>query len=384
MEAKEEPRQGEERSAADADDNEVNIGSSESSADKDACSSEMNWMKKCLSLALAIVAGVLLVAQNGVNTNLRSHAVTAPLPAACTSFLVGFLVISFVAIAHTPRCGPTSLCKAPWYTFIGGPLGTSYVVCAICISSRVGFAAFQLCAITGQLLSGLMCDAVGLLHLRKRQPTVLRGIAVGATLIGAVLTSSEIEIKGRAFEVIIWCIASFSAGTIFPIQACVNAALKKYVLTPFRAVVVSFAGGFLTLFCASAFLEATSQQEFRVRHGEVWMWTGGVCGAIIVSCTVIGIPNIGAAAFSTVFLASQLTTAFVFDLIGAFGFKSIAFSASRCCGVLLAIGAAGLFQLESIPKASSSAESNRWGHQSDAREEGAVIGNTAPLTIISI
>jgi len=241
--------------------------------------------------------------------------------------------------------------SAPWYAFTGGVLGPVYIVCAILLSSRLGFAAFQLCAISGQLLSSLICDAVGLLYLTKRPATCGRIIAVAFTLAGAIFTSSGVEFKDEGWKVLLFSAAAFVAGMVFPVQ--VNAVMKTHVLTPFRAVAVSFAGGALILFSISVFLEITQQQELRIQSGEIWMWTGGILGGTLVTCNVVGVSIIGAAAYTVISLASQLATAFVLDLIGAFGFTAIAFSVRRALGVGLAIAAAVLFQMQTAVRDTS-------------------------------
>merc|ERR1712187_193089 len=71
---------------------------------------------------------------------------------------------------------------------------------------------------------------------------------------------------------------------------------------------------------------------------------GGVCGGALVTCNAVGIPILGAAAFTTVFSATQLVTAVVCDAIGAFGFDKQDISAQRLIGVLVAVVGAGLYQ----------------------------------------
>lgn len=331
------------------------------------------FAKKLLSVGLAVLGGVLLVAQNGINTNLRRHAVPSPVPAACVSFSVGLLAISCISVLHRPRCGPTRLQKAPWYAFTGGILGPTYVVAAIVLSSRLGFAAFQLCAITGQLASSLMCDTVGLLHLERRPPTCWRVLAVLGTIMGASLASSDVDIGEEPWRFFLYCFVTFLTGSIFPVQACVNRAMQDYVLTPFRAVVISFAGGTLILFTLSIVLVASSGAIVEFRLGESWMWTGGLCGATLVTSNVVGVPAIGAAAYVTVFLASQLTTAFLFDIVGAFGFTPMKPTPRRVCGLALTIAAAAAYQLQPQRRTGSAVDT------SDASVACDVAGNLSTV-----
>ena len=66
-----------------------------------------------------------------------------------------------------------------------------YVFSALLLAERLGFALFQILAVSGQLLSGLAVDGVGLLHIPKRPPTLRRVLAVAAVLGGAVLVGTS-------------------------------------------------------------------------------------------------------------------------------------------------------------------------------------------------
>ena len=48
------------------------------------------------ALGLGAVTGSVLVAQNGINTNLRTHAIGDPLLTAFASFTVGFFCVSAI------------------------------------------------------------------------------------------------------------------------------------------------------------------------------------------------------------------------------------------------------------------------------------------------
>lgn len=328
-----------------------------------AMAPEPTLMRRARAICLACVAGLLLVAQNGVNTNLRQHAVRAPFPAACVSFTVGLVSASLTAVVHSPRCGPTTLRQAPWYAYTGGLMGPVYVVAAILLSSRLGFAVFQLCAIAGQLTSSFVCDTLGLLRLRRRKPTVLRTLALLATMCGTVLTSTSVKVQEKSWLLVFYCASACFAGFIFPVQACVNAIMQEHVLTPFRATVVSFSGGTLVLLTISVVLTYGAGQPLVLSSGRPWMWTGGLCGATIVTCNIVGVPTLGAAAFSTIFLASQLTAAFTFDCIGAFGFPAMQVDLRRIGGVLLTVISAVYFQLQTAPPENPKCPANGSVHE---------------------
>jgi uncharacterized membrane protein YdcZ (DUF606 family) len=105
-------------------------------------------------------------------------------------------------------------------------------------------------------------------------------------------------------------------------QALVNGRLIKHVLTPFRAMAITFGGGALVLGLATPIAVAV-QGPLHLSGGAAWMWLGGTCGVLIVVSNTLGVPKIGAAAFMSIFVSSQMSVAFVYDATGAFGFEQV-------------------------------------------------------------
>lgn len=309
------------------------------------------------STGLSVVAGCLLVAQNGINTSLRRTTLPNPFMfmTVATSFSIGAGVVVIAALVHgclcaTPKATWTSIRRAPWYSYLGGPLGTCYVVAALLLSSPLGFATFQLAATLGQLTSSLLCDAIGFLVLPKTRPTLWRLLAL-TTMCGATANSIE------GLSVAIYLVLAFAAGTIFPMQACINGVMTLHVGTPLRAACVSFLGGAVVLWIATAISSATPLSDWPEGEppgpgpsgSEFWMYTGGACGAFVVSAHIFGLPIIGAARFTVLVIAAQISTSFALDSVGAFGYKAVPPSSRRLTGVILAICASAAFQLGPPP-----------------------------------
>ena len=74
-----------------------------------------------------------------------------------------------------------------------------------------------------------------------------------------------------------------------------------------------------------------------------WMFLGGACGGTVVASNIVGTDALGAAFYSTCFVTSQLVVAFLFDCIGALGFRRVPPTTARISGIVLAIVAAAAF-----------------------------------------
>jgi len=171
---------------------------------------------------------------------------------------------------------------------------------------------------------------------------------------------------------------TFIGGGTLPVIGCVNGVMQKYALTYFRAVVVSFAGGSTIMVLTAVAAASLSGQTLEIRPGEPWMWTGGICGVVLGTCNAVGIGILGAAAYVTLFLAAQLTAAFTFDTIGAFGFNAVEPSPQRVCGFLLAIVAAITYQLQPLLAARSS---RSFGVKNVSNNEEFAERNSASSTL---
>jgi transporter family-2 protein len=344
-------------------------------------------------MGLSIVAGCLLVAQNGINTSLRRTAFPNPFMTSAVSFSVGVIVLLIAAVAYrclsaAPKATWANLRLAPWYSYLGGPLGTCYVVAAVLLSSPLGFATFQLAATLGQLTSSLVCDAIGFLILPKRRPTLWRLLAL-LTMCGATAISIEgLSVQGEWYLVALYLVLAFASGTIFPLQACINGVMTQHVGSPLRAACISFVGGAVVLWIATAITSATALADWPEGQppgpgpagSEFWMYTGGACGAFVVSAHIFGVPIIGAARFTILFIAAQICTSLALDTVGAFGYKAVPPSPRRITGVALAICASAAFQLGPPPLRSW----RRWVHgaaparRAPDASEGAGSAQSAP------
>lgn len=195
-----------------------------------------------VAAALAIAAGIAAIVQTGLNANLRDAMVPSALVTSGSSFAIGTVTMLLVSIMHQPpslRCGPSlsnktaSSCKdIPWFAYTGGILGAAYVLSTILLAPKLGFTTFQLASVSGQLLSGIACDAVGLLHLKPSHPTKWRWICVTLCLAGTGLSARWSDGSIPARKTAVYGLLAALAGSVFPIQACVNYMLGTYVGTP--------------------------------------------------------------------------------------------------------------------------------------------------------
>jgi transporter family-2 protein len=110
---------------------------------------------------LALVGGAGVVVQVGVNSALRRYA-GQPVWATLVSFIVGTGTIAVAFLAtRQPWPGRALFVGAPWWIWVGGLLGASYVFSSVIAGPRLGAAAYLACVIVGQLLASILIDHFG-------------------------------------------------------------------------------------------------------------------------------------------------------------------------------------------------------------------------------
>ncbi len=139
-----------------------------------------------LSLALALLAGVLVAVQAPTNAIL-AKASGSPIVAAFISFLIGTVALGAIMAGSAGRLFAPELKSVPWYAWIGGLYGAFFVAMAAFGAPKIGVGPLLTAAIAGQLLGAILLDHYGLLGL-ARQPVSIEKIAgVALVLIGAWL-----------------------------------------------------------------------------------------------------------------------------------------------------------------------------------------------------
>ena len=122
------------------------------------------------------------------------------------------------------------------------------------------------------------------------------------------------------------------AGAMLSVQVGVNNALRGALGHPLWASLTSFLVGTTVLFCATMALRLPAPT---LSKASLWMWTGGVLGAIYVSLSVALAPRLGAATLVGLIVAGQLVASIVVDHFGWLGFPSHPISPSRIAGAAL-------------------------------------------------
>jgi bacterial/archaeal transporter family-2 protein len=150
----------------------------------EAAAHERRW------LVLGLAAGAVLPIQGAINAqlNARLDAATA---VAAVSFLVATaamaLALAGVLAAGAPRPRVTSLRGVPWWGWLGGLCGATYVTTVFSLIPDIGAEPVVVLTVAGQQLASVAVDRYGLLGLPRRAIPGRRLAGVAVLLCGVAL-----------------------------------------------------------------------------------------------------------------------------------------------------------------------------------------------------
>jgi bacterial/archaeal transporter family-2 protein len=132
--------------------------------------------------------------QIGVNTQL-AKALGHPVKAAFASFSIGLVAVSLLLAvllqaakpAQAPSVALPALTSLPFYYWLGGLVGASFVLSSIYISPRLGATLFGALIVLGQMSGAVLLDHMGLLGYTQQAISWPRALGLMLLVAGVWL-----------------------------------------------------------------------------------------------------------------------------------------------------------------------------------------------------
>ncbi|KLU21827.1 hypothetical protein EOS_33860 [Caballeronia mineralivorans PML1(12)] len=133
------------------------------------------------------------------------------------------------------------------------------------------------------------------------------------------------------------------AGAMLPLQAAINARLATAVGSPIWAAAIS--GAVLTLaLIAAALIGLRTGPRLVGNELPWWAWTGGFCGAVVLSATTAIAPRLGASTMIALVMAGQILCSILLDQFGLLGLSVHETSPKRMAASILLMAGAALMR----------------------------------------
>ena len=141
-------------------------------------------------IALALLAGAALPVQGAINAQLNTQ-LDAAITVGAFSFLVATaamaLALAGTLVSGAPRPSLAPLRNVPWWGWLGGLCGATYVTSVFLLIPEIGAAPVVVLTVAGQQLASVAVDRFGLLRLPRRHITRRRLAGVAILLAGVAL-----------------------------------------------------------------------------------------------------------------------------------------------------------------------------------------------------
>jgi transporter family-2 protein len=303
-------------------------------------------------LPLAVAAGLLIPVQGRINGALGA-ALADGIGAAVVSFTTGLLVMVVISAALPKgRAGVSRILPAlrerrfPRYYVLAGCVGAFFVFAQSFTVALLGVALFTVAAVTGQTVSGLLVDRMGIGPAGKRAITGIRVIgclltiaavawAVSPRLAGSAAMSGAAG-GGPSGQLLLTILLPVLAGFLMSFQQAMNGTATVHYGTPIAATLVNFIAGTAVLWIAWLIKLAVAGAGNPL-PGEWWYYLGGPLGCVFIGVGALLVRSLGVLVTGLGMIAGQLLGSLALDL--ALPVPGTVVALPTVLGTLLTLGA---------------------------------------------
>ena len=282
-------------------------------------------------LPVAVGAGLAIPVQGRINGALGAR-LDDGIAASVVSFSTGLLLMILISLVlPRGRAGLASILPAvrsrafPRIYVLAGGIGALFVFAQSFTVGILGVALFTVATVTGETLSGLLVDRLGIGPAGKKSVTGIR-------IIGCVLTIAAVAwavsprfsaaaggTGGGAPDagpsaLLLPLLLPVLAGFLMSFQQAMNGTATVHYGTPIAATLVNFVAGSLVLWTAYGIKLAVAGPGNPL-PGEWWYYVGGPMGCVFIGLGALLVRSLGVLVTGLGMIAGQLLGSLALDLI---------------------------------------------------------------------
>ena len=308
-------------------------------------------------LPLAVAAGLLIPVQGRINGAL-GVALADGIAAAVVSFTAGLVVMAVLSlILPKGRAGVARILPAlrerrfPPYYVLAGCIGAFFVFAQSFTVGLLGVALFTVATVTGQTVSGLLADRMGIGPAGKKPVTGIRVIGCLLT-IAAVAWAVSPRLAGTvaaggapgggpdpgegAGQLLMTLLIPILAGFLMSFQQAMNGTATVHYGTPLAATLMNFIAGAAVLWIAWLIKLAVAGAGNPL-PGEWWYYLGGPMGCVFIGLGALLVRSLGVLVTGLGMIAGQLLGSLGLDV--ALPVPGTVVALPTVLGTLLTLGA---------------------------------------------
>lgn len=284
-------------------------------------SSLRSTLPLAIGLPVAVATGLVIPLQGRINGALGAR-LNDGIAAAVVSFTTGLVLIAAISLA-TPkgRAGLRRIVPAvrnrsfPRFYVMAGGIGALFVFAQSFTIGLLGVALFTVAAVTGQTLSGLLVDRMGIGPGGKRSIT-------GVRILGSVLTVAAVawavspRFGGNTdiASLVLPVLLPLAAGFLMSFQQAMNGTATVHYGTPVAATLVNFIAGAVILWIAWL-IKLSVAGAGNPLPGEWWFYLGGPMGCLFIGLAALLVRSLGVLVTGLGMIAGQLVGSLVLDVV---------------------------------------------------------------------
>ncbi len=273
-------------------------------------------------LPLAVAAGLLMPVQGRINGAL-GVALADGIGAAVVSFTTGLVVMIIISLVLPKgRAGLARVLPAvrnrdfPAYYVLAGCIGAFFVFTQSFTVGLLGVALFTVAAVTGQTLSGLLVDRMGIGPAGKKSITGIR-------VIGSVLTVAAVAwavsprfsgAEAGASQLLVPVLLPVLAGFLMSFQQAMNGTATVHYGTPITATLVNFVSGTVLLWIAWL-VKLVVAGAGNPLPADWWYYLGGPMGCVFIGLGALLVRSLGVLVTGLGMISGQLLGSLGLDLV---------------------------------------------------------------------
>ncbi|MGX5715668.1 DMT family transporter [Arthrobacter sp. MAHUQ-56] len=297
-------------------------------------------------LPLAVGSGLAIPVQGRINGALGARLGDG-IAAAAVSFSTGLLVMILVSLLlPRGRAGLASILPAvrsrafPRIYLLAGAIGALFVFAQSFTVGILGVALFTVATVTGQTVSGLLVDRLGIGPAGKKSVTGIRIIGCLLTIAAVAWAVSPRFSSGGSGEgpagLLLPLLLPVAAGFLMSFQQAMNGTATVHYGTPIAATLVNFVAGCIVLWAALAIKLAVAGPGNPL-PAEWWYYLGGPMGCVFIGLGALLVRSLGVLVTGLGMIAGQLLGSLALDL--ALPAPGSVVAPATVLGTLLTLGA---------------------------------------------
>jgi transporter family-2 protein len=274
-----------------------------------------------VGLPMAVATGLFIPVQGRINGAL-GVVLGDGIGAAVVSFSTGLVVMTVISLALPKgRAGLARILPAvrerqfPPFYVMAGCIGAFFVFAQSFTVGLLGVALFTVAAVTGQTLSGLLVDRMGIGPAGKRPITGIRVIGSVLTVAAVAWAVSPRFSAGESgLQLLVPVMLPLLAGFLMSFQQAMNGTATVHYGTPIAATLVNFIAGGALLWVAWLIKLAVAGAGNPL-PAQWWYYLGGPLGCIFIGIGALLVRSLGVLVTGLGMIAGQLLGSLGLDLI---------------------------------------------------------------------